>query len=256
MLFLFFSGAAQNRVWYVIIMNTINNNLEINLPEENLDVTVSRDGYWFGQETIELVNMLSNGKWHNAIDIGCGDGIIALLLGRRQLVKKDIWAVDIDSNHCLQSQDNIQRNHLAGQIRVLNRNIRSLKSVFQKGTFDLVTANPPFFPPHQDHQNLASDEVNARQEKTGDLRFFLQAADYLISNRGDLYLLYHPSRLDTMFFELNKTKIRCKEIQILHHQDGRALFVLCHGVKNAKPGMKILPPKTLGRSLKLDLENT
>jgi len=225
--------------------------IEFLLSDSNLTVNVPRDGYWFGQEVIELVEFIQDKTWKQAVDLGCGDGIIPMLLARKQLAD-EIWAIEIDSNLCKRAENNVQRNNLTGQIYIKNKDLRKLKNLFKRGSFDLITSNPPFFAANKDHQNLNLSEKSARQETKGTLRHFLQAANYLGSRKADLYLLYHPSRIDYLFAELKNTQFQCKHLQILHHADGRALFVLCHGVKSGKSGLTILPPKTLGKSMKFD----
>ncbi|MCD4654567.1 methyltransferase [bacterium] len=234
-------------------MVTESKNINVSLPEEKLTVQVSSDGYWFGQEVIELVDFIRDKFWKRAADLGCGDGIIALLLARRKIAK-EIWAIDIDEDHCQRTIHNINKNNLTGHIQVRNRNIRTLQNVFRRSSFDLITANPPFFTIDNDHQNIAPSEKAARQETEGNLRYFLQAADYLSSNKADMYLIYHPSRLDYLFNELKNTRFRCKHLQVLYHADDRALFVLYHGIKSGRSGISILPSKTLKKSIKNDLK--
>ncbi|HPQ42477.1 MAG TPA: hypothetical protein PLV45_19050, partial [bacterium] len=135
-------------------------------------------------------------------------------------------------------------------IRILHRDVRKLHDVFRKASFDLITVNPPFFPIHRDHQGTSGAEKNARQEILGSLRFFLQAANYLGSTRSDLYIIYHPSRLDYLFREVHRTEFTCKELQFIHHQDGRALFVLVHCLKGGGDGVRVLPPCFIQETLK------
>ena len=236
-------------VCYPVVMKSESQYIDVPLDNDALKITVSRDGYWFGNEVVALVDFLKDRKWQRCVDLGCGDGVIALLVAKRNLAE-EVWAIDIDSDHCQRTEMNVKSNQLAGKVSVINKNLRSLQGVLKKGTFDLLTANPPFFKLKQDHQDLSLAERKGRQEVSGDLKVFLQAAEYLGKKRSDLYLVYHPSRLDYLFTELNKTSFKCKHIQALHHQDGRALFVLCHCIKSGGPGVTMLPPVTMGKSLK------
>lgn len=218
-------------------------------------MVVSRDGYWFGGEVQALVQFMGQHHWHRAADLGCGDGIIALLLARHGMAE-DIWAIDIDEAHCRRTESNIRRNQLSGTIRLLQRDIRKLGNVLKKRSFDLITANPPFFPGGRDHHGLTDAQRNARQEIRGSLRFFLQAAEFLAARKADLYIIYHPSRLDELFLELAQTAFCCKELQLLFHGDGRALFVLAHCIYGGGKGLRILPPITVPASIKSEFKET
>ncbi|MBN1297139.1 methyltransferase [bacterium] len=236
-------------------MNGASQDMEIRLRDDGLAIRTDRDGYWFGNEVLELVAAMGHRTWNRAVDLGCGDGVIALLLARRGLAR-EIWAVDIDDDHCRRAAVNIDTHGLTGMIRVFRRDIRQLRGMLQKSSVDLITANPPFFPLDRDFLPVSESETHARQEVNGNLRIFLHAADYLASRRADLFMIYHPGRLDVLFYELQLTRFRCKSLRILHHRDGRALFVICHAANHGKPGMQIEPPITMADSIKTSMKES
>ena len=79
------------------------------------------------------------------LDVGCGSGLIALMLAQRTESKEsDINAIDIDSESVAQATDNFEASEWAGR---LSAECVSLQDYSRRGEckFDLVVSNPPFF---------------------------------------------------------------------------------------------------------------
>ncbi len=232
-------------------MTEQNRNAEklVTVPDTDVTVRIDPDGYIFGREVLELVRFIPQKKYQRAADLGSGDGVIPLLAARERTIR-EIWGVEISAECCRRAEKSVVSNNLAGIIQIHHGDIRKLRGVFQKYAFDLITANPPFFQENTDHQTLSDGERRSRQEITADLDCFVQAAAYLLKKRGDLVMLHHPSRLETLFHALHRAAITVKEMQFLHHRDGRALFVLVRAVPGGKPGLICRPPVILPESFK------
>ena len=212
-------------------------------------MAVDTNGYIFGAEALELIKFTPDKHWRRAADLGCGDGILSMLLATQRQAD-EIWAIEIDARTCKRAQDNVIRNHLSGIITVQQGNIRQMKQLIQRSSFDLVMLNPPFFTAASDYHTGKSAEQSARKEIHGNLRHFLSTAQFLLKKSGHAMILYHPSRLDHLFVELNISDLIPKDMKLLYHPDGRPLFVLVKAVKNARPGLTIHPPGILPASIK------
>ena len=76
----------------------------------------------------------------NILDIGCGTGLLSLMLAQK--TEAAIDAVEIDENAYLQAKENISLSISQNQITIFKENIVDYKS--QK-KYDLIICNPPFF---------------------------------------------------------------------------------------------------------------
>ena len=76
------------------------------------------------------------------LDIGCGSGLIALMLAQRS--DAEIVAIDIDADAILQTVDNVSKSPWSNQIRTKEI---SLQLFVNEPTerFDLIVSNPPYF---------------------------------------------------------------------------------------------------------------
>ncbi|MHB9055671.1 MAG: tRNA1(Val) (adenine(37)-N6)-methyltransferase [Paludibacteraceae bacterium] len=76
------------------------------------------------------------------LDIGCGSGLITLMLAQRCDAK--ITAIDIDNNSCIQTKENVENSPWSSRIDIVHSSLENF-SVNTKKKFDLIVCNPPFF---------------------------------------------------------------------------------------------------------------
>lgn len=76
------------------------------------------------------------------LDVGCGSGLIALMLAQRSDAK--ITAIDIDENCVLQSKKNIENSPWKNRISVKHISFQDFANSTTE-TYDLIVSNPPFF---------------------------------------------------------------------------------------------------------------
>lgn len=76
------------------------------------------------------------------LDVGCGSGLIALMLAQRS--DAEITAVDIDAQCILQSGENIDTSPWKERISLVHYSFQDF-AVSYSGKFDLIVSNPPFF---------------------------------------------------------------------------------------------------------------
>lgn len=77
------------------------------------------------------------------LDVGCGTGLIALMLAQRQL-KAQVTAVEVDTLAAQQASDNVAASPFANRIRVDHISIQDFARDTEQ-RFDLIVSNPPFF---------------------------------------------------------------------------------------------------------------
>ncbi len=218
------------------------------VPDRDIRIETDGAGFRSGREALELANFVPEKTYARVADLGCGDGTLSVILAQRSGIG-EIWAFDLDAETCGRAERNVESNHLTGRIRVFNQDVRKLQGLVAKSSFQLAIMNPPFFAPGRDFPGGSDSERRSRQELNGGLPVFLQAARYLLAHDSDLVILYHPSRLDHLFCELARTEFRAKELKLMYHRDGRALFVMMRAVKGGREGLRVLPPVILPETL-------
>jgi len=88
-----------------------------------------------------LIGAWSNIKKGNVLDIGCGTGLISLMICQReQNILVD--AIDIDENAIIQTRENIQNSPWKGKIKAHQVKLQNFNS---KKQYNLIITNPPYF---------------------------------------------------------------------------------------------------------------
>ena len=137
--------------------------------------------------------------------------------------------------------ESIAYNKLENQIEIINDNVKNAKNYFPGNNFDVITCNPPYFR-YNGKSLVNKDEIKSisRHEITINLKELVETINYLINNKGTLYMVYPAQRLMELSNELNKVNISVKEIYFIITNDTNSInIMLVKAVKNAKSDIKV-----------------
>lgn len=150
---------------------------QFTIRQENTAMKVGTDGILLGAWA-----NLSNCK--KILDIGCGTGLIALMLAQRSEAR--ITALEIEANAAAEAADNIRNSPWSARIEVLHS---SLQEFTQECSlkYDLVVSNPPFF----SNSLRNNDNKRSLARHTDSLPFsdLIAGAVRLLSKKGKLALI-------------------------------------------------------------------
>jgi tRNA1Val (adenine37-N6)-methyltransferase len=129
-----------------------------------------------GTDGVLLGSWVSSKTADSILDIGCGTGLIGLMLAQRNL-KSNITGIEIDKIASQEAQLNIAISDWAKRIDI--RHI-SLQKFNTKIKFDLIVSNPPFFAENKSQQrrDIARHTNNLSFEE------LIQNAVNLLSEQG------------------------------------------------------------------------
>lgn len=193
----------------------------------------------YGLEPFLLVRSLPPKHFHRAVDIGTGVGVIPLLIARFKLAD-EIWGLEVQEVPAQTARENVESNQLAGVITIQRADLRKLSGVLQRGKFDLVLANPPFYLPQSE------DDDPAKSEVLGTLREFMYAASYLLKKQGLLAMIHTPIRLVEVLESLKAFGFEPKHLIAVHTDSAaQAHAVIIHAVLEGRPGLTWEPPYLL-----------
>ena len=98
-----------------------------------------------GTDSILLADFVPLAGARRGVDLGCGGGILALLLLTRA-ERLHMTGLEILPEAAATAEENLRENGLADRGEIVCGDIRAVRERFAAGSFDLVAANPPFFP--------------------------------------------------------------------------------------------------------------
>lgn len=213
------------------------------LEYKNIKIIQNKNYFCFGIDSILLTDFAKEIKENsNCIDLGTGNGISAILLSAKTKLNK-IYGVEVQEKLANLAKRNVVLNNMEENVEIINKNIKDLKDIFHKKSFDYVITNPPYKKEGTGIKNENMEKLIARHEIEATLSDFISVSYDLLKDNGILYMVHRTERLVDILSELRKNKLEPKKIKfVFANVNEEPKLVLIKAVKNAKPFLKIDKP--------------
>ncbi len=187
-----------------------------------------------GSELVRLMKNVGSGKKTiRAIDVGCGDGIIAWDLIQEKkatsVLAIDLWKAATDA-----AAKNLAGLPHVEVLKICAKKIFKNRKYFD--TFDRFVINPPFFTKGSGQENKTKLDQSARHEGSLSLKDWSKGARNLLKTGGELYFVFPTERLIEASVALSKNGVEPKELWWMK-QDLRQRRFFMRAVRGAKPGL-------------------
>jgi len=208
----------------------------------SLRIFQKKRGYRFSLDPILLSHFAFLKPKTSNIDLGCGSGIIMLILARR--FPRTTWTgVEIQEGLAALAKKNVQVNGLEDRIKILCADARSVKKILPANAFDSVIFNPPYRKLKSGRINPQLEKAIARHEIQGSLKDFLQASKYLLKPGGRVFAIYPAKRLVELISLFRLSAIEPKRLKLVFSDYcSAAEFVLVEGRAGSQEELKIEQP--------------
>ena len=193
-----------------------------------------------GTDSVLLADFAA-GKGTQGIDLGCGSGILSLLLLTAS-PRLHMTGLELRKEAAVIARENLAANGLAERAEVLTGDIRRVRELFRPASFDLCAANPPYFPVGSGGRAPDPARASAREESECTLEELCSAAAYLLPTGGRFCLVYRPERLSALFCTMSAAGLEPKRLRLCCHHPGAAPnLVFAEGRRGGRPGLTIEP---------------
>ena len=198
-----------------------------------------------GTDSVLLADFVSLRGAERVIDLGCGAGILSLLLlGRGE--KLHMTGLELRSDAAALARENLARNGLGERSRILTGDIREHRSLFSHGSFDLAVANPPYFAAGSGATSPDPARAGAREERDCTLPELCAAAAYLLPTGGRFCLVHRPERLAELCVCMHESGLEPKRLRFVSPRaESAPSLVLVEGRRGGRPGLVLEPPLVL-----------
>lgn len=179
-------------------------------------------------------------------DLGCGTGLLGLLLLQRQS-ELTVTGVDIQPAAVALAERAAAENCLTDRLTFQCIDLRQVRQHFSTGSFDLVVCNPPYYPPACGKVSADNARRTARSETEASLADICAAASYLLRWGGKFCLVHKPERLTDTACALREAGMEPKRLRFVQNRPDTAppsLFLI-EGCRGGKPGLDIQSPLIL-----------
>jgi len=166
------------------------------LPDGKTFINQSSNGQSVSSDTAFLVQLLSenfSSSVRNVLDIGCGNGIISIMLVSN-FPNVNIIGIDIQPDLidlAIKNSENCNQ-----QIDFL---VEDLRRFDRKKQFDLVVANPPYFEVGSGRMGPDKERNRSRFELDCTLPEVVQCISRNLHSMGTGYIMYPENRENQMY---------------------------------------------------------
>ncbi len=214
----------------------------VDLERNGYRIIQSKDGFCFGMDAVLLTFFAKVKEGEDVIDLGTGTGIIPILL-EAKTEGRHFTGLEIQDKSVDMASRSVEFNGLKDKIDIVKGDICQVFSQFPKGSFDVVTTNPPYMNDMHGIKNPDMPKAIARHEVLCTLEDVVSAGAGLLKQNGRLYMVHRPHRLVEIINTLVKYKLEPKRIQFVHpFVDKEANMVLIEAVKGGKSMVKLEKP--------------
>lgn len=217
------------------------------LEIKGMKIIQNKNGFCFGIDSVLLSDFakeIKNGA--KCVDLGTGTGILGILLCAKTNLSQ-IIGIEIQEEVAEMANRSIILNNLENKFKIININLKEIKNnkinYLEKNSFDYIITNPPYKKLNTGKINENKKKLISRHEITANLDDFIEVANYLLKDKGTIFMVHRPERLADIIEKMRKEKIEPKEIKFVYPKvNEEPNLILIKGVKNAKPFLKINKP--------------
>lgn len=194
-------------------------------------------GYRYTSDVMFLYDFISKFEPNGlTLDVGCGSGILGLLL-KRDFPKIELISLDIQKEHIDLTIKNAKENSI--ETDAVLDDFRTYKS---NTKFDNIISNPPFYI----HNTKQSEDKKLKISRYADnlplKEFFLQSYK-LLKSKGNLFFCYDSKQIENILYEIHNSKLKVCDICFVYpKKDSESKLALFRAKKDSNSLATINPP--------------
>ena len=201
--------------------------------------------FCMGTDTVLLADFASPRKRDRAVDMGCGNGAIAILMASHQQMLQ-VEGVEIQEEMADMARRSVEYNGMGERVRIHTGDMRQAWQELGREKYSLVVCNPPYGGEGRALLSAGVQERIARHE--GDLHpeAIAGAADKLLKYGGRFCVVYPAPRAFEMMQAMDLHRLAPKRIRTVHSGPGKVpKLILIEAVKGGGSGLNWLEPLVL-----------
>ena len=220
------------------------------LPGERID-ELQRNGYriiqnperfCFGMDAVLLSGFARAKKQERCLDLGCGNGIIPILM-EAKTEGKHFTGLEIQPESADMARRSVALNGLQDRIDIVEGDIKDASKIFGASSFHVVTTNPPYMTAQHGLTNLYEAKTIARHEVLCNLEDIIRESARLLMPGGRFYMVHRPFRLAEIISLMVQYRMEPKRMRLVYpYVDREPNMVLIEGLRGGKSRMTVEKP--------------
>jgi tRNA1(Val) A37 N6-methylase TrmN6 len=198
--------------------------------------------FCFGSDAALLSSFARVYENETALDLGTGTAAIPILLSAKTKGKL-FYGIEIQERLADMASRSVALNNLENRIKIIRGDLRGLEKYFKKSTFNVITANPPYFKIGSGKLNDYPKKAAARHEILCSLEDVAAQSAAFLQPNGRFYMIHIPERIAEIFFLLKKYNLEPKKLRLVCPKINREpTMILIEAVRGGKESVRVLPP--------------
>lgn len=212
------------------------------LQRDGLMIIQNPEWFCFGMDAVLLTAFVRAGKGSRMLDLGCGNGVIPILLSAK--TEGEVFeGLEIQKDIADMARRSVRLNHLEEQVHIMTGDIREASSYYEAASFDVVTSNPPYMTNAHGLTNEASHKAIARHELLCSLEDVVRESARLLKPGGHFFMVHRPFRLSEIMNTMCRYKLEPKRVRMVYPYVNREPnMVLIEGTRGGNQGMVVEKP--------------
>lgn len=220
------------------------------LPGERID-ELQRNGYriiqnperfCFGMDAVLLSGFARAKKQERCLDLGCGNGIIPILM-EAKTEGKHFTGLEIQPESADMAKRSVALNGLQDRIDIVEGDIKDASKIFGASSFHVVTTNPPYMTAQHGLTNMYEAKTIARHEVLCNLEDIIRESARLLMPGGRFYMVHRPFRLAEIISLMVQYRMEPKRMRLVYpYVDREPNMVLIEGLRGGKSRMTVEKP--------------
>src|SRR5499426_1712643 len=202
-------------------------------------------GYRVALDSILLARFAKAGGAKRILDLGCGNGAIALMLAALHPAAR-IVGIEIQAQMVARARRGVSLNRFDQRVEVRQGDIAVIETHFEPESFDLVVTNPPYRAPRSGRVNPDVEKQITRHEVRGKLMDFLRAAAFVLRKDGIFAGVFPAPRSVDLLAGMREQGIEPKRLRWVHSLvQQSASLVLAQSGRAARVQLLLPPPQNI-----------
>lgn len=176
-------------------------------------------------------------------DLGCGTGLLGLLLLQRQPALA-VTGIDLLPEAIDLARKAAAENGLTDRLTFQVGDLR--QPLLSAGSFDLAVCNPPYYPTGSGYVSRSGPRRTARWEDTCTLTELCRTAARVLRWGGSFCLVHKPERLTDLCCALREAGLEPKRLRWVEQTAASApSLILLDARRGGRPGLRVEAPLIL-----------
>jgi len=157
------------------------------LETRGLLILQKKKGYRFNSDSVILANLVEAEKNETVVDLGCGSGVIGLLVQAKRNAR--VVGVELQPALADMAKRTVYANALQDRMQIVQGDIREIEQLLPARYADRVVVNPPYYKTGSGDVNRNEEQAIARHEIAVTFAEVIAAMKYLLKEDGVGYFI-------------------------------------------------------------------